>query len=73
MLALDPLLNFSREFLPEQSGGLMDAPLYVIPTLNPNEVDKEALNVDVVSAYPPEFYELCKKGASPGEYGAIDG
>ncbi|MEE8354382.1 MAG: DNA polymerase II large subunit [Candidatus Bathyarchaeia archaeon] len=71
MLALDPLLNFSREFLPEQSGGLMDAPLYVIPTLNPNEVDKEALNVDVVSAYPPEFYELCEKGASPGEYGAI--
>ena len=71
MLALDPLLNFSREFLPEQSGGLMDAPLYVIPTLNPNEVDKEALNVDVVSAYPPEFYELCEKGASPGEYCAI--
>jgi DNA polymerase II large subunit len=71
MLALDPLLNFSREFLPEQSGGLMDAPLYVIPVLNPNEVDKEALNVDVVSAYPPEFYDLCEKGASPGEYGAI--
>ena len=71
MLALDPLLNFSREFLPEQSGGLMDAPLYVIPVLNPSEVDKEAHNVDVVSAYPPEFYELCEKGASPGEYGAI--
>jgi len=71
MLALDPLLNFSREFLPEQSGGLMDAPLYVIPVLNPSEVDKEAHNVDVVSAYPPEFYELCENGASPGEYGAI--
>ncbi len=71
MLALDPLLNFSREFLPEKSGGLMDAPLYVIPVLNPSEVDKEALNVDVVSAYPPEFYELCERGASPGEYGAI--
>jgi DNA polymerase II large subunit len=71
MLALDPLLNFSREFLPEQSGGLMDAPLYVIPVLNPSEVDKEAHNIDVVSAYPPEFYELCEMGASPGEYGAI--
>jgi DNA polymerase II large subunit len=71
MLALDPLLNFSREFLPEKSGGLMDAPLYVIPVLNPSEVDKEAHNVDVVFAYPPEFYKLCEMGASPGEYGAI--
>ena len=71
MLGLDPLLNFSREFLPEQSGGLMDAPLYVIPTLNPSEVDKESHNVDVVDVYPPEFYELCDRGASPGEYGAL--
>jgi DNA polymerase II large subunit len=71
MLALDPLLNFSREFLPEQSGGLMDAPLYVIPVLNPSEVDKEAHNIDVVPSYPPEFYELCEKDASPAEYGAI--
>jgi len=68
MLALDPLLNFSREFLPEQSGGLMDAPLYVIPNLNPGEVDKEAHNLDVVDIYPPEFYGLCKDGGSPGEY-----
>jgi DNA polymerase II large subunit len=71
MLALDPLLNFSREFLPEQSGGLMDAPLYVIPVLNPSEVDKEAHNVDVVPDYPPEFYALCENGGSPAEYGAI--
>jgi DNA polymerase II large subunit len=71
MLALDPLLNFSREFLPEQSGGLMDAPLYVIPVLNPSEVDKESHNLDVVSSYPPEFYELCEEGAIPSEYGAI--
>ena len=71
MLGLDPLLNFSREFLPEQSGGLMDAPLYVIPTLNPSEVDKEAHNLDVVDSYPPEFYRLCGRGASPTEYGAI--
>jgi DNA polymerase II large subunit len=71
MLGLDPLLNFSREFLPEQSGGLMDAPLYVIPNLNPSEVDKEAHNLDVVDSYPPEFYELCREGASPAEYGPI--
>jgi DNA polymerase II large subunit len=68
MLGLDPLLNFSREFLPDQSGGLMDAPLYVIPFLNPSEVDKEAHNVDVAPRYPPEFYKLCGREASPGEY-----
>lgn len=68
MLGLDPLLNFSRSFLPEQSGGLMDAPLYVIPVLNPEEVDKEAHNVDVMRHYPPEFYRLCEEGASPSEY-----
>ena len=71
MLLLDPLLNFSREFLPEQSGGLMDAPLYVIPTLNPSEVDKEAHNVDVMSSYPPEFYKLCNEEASPSEYSVL--
>ena len=71
MIGLDPLLNFSRSFLPEQSGGLMDAPLYVIPVLNPSEVDKEAHNVDVMARYPPEFYRLCDEGASPGEYGAV--
>ena len=71
MLGLDPLLNFSRSFLPEQSGGLMDAPLYVIPVLNPGEVDKESHNVDVMPDYPPEFYRLCGEGADPSEYGAL--
>ncbi|UCD45246.1 MAG: DNA polymerase II large subunit [Candidatus Bathyarchaeota archaeon] len=71
MLGLDPLLNFSREFLPEQSGGLMDAPLYVTPVLNPSEVDGEAHNVDVMPSYPPEFYRMCGRGASPSDYGPL--
>ena len=71
MLVMDPLLNFSREFLPEQSGGLMDAPLYVIPVLNPSEVDKEAHNVDVMPRYPPEFYRLCEEGAEVSEYAPL--
>jgi len=71
LLALDPLLNFSKAYLPQQSGGQMDAPLFVIPTLNPSEVDKEAHNVDVVSRYPPEFYRLCGEGAGSSQYGAI--
>jgi DNA polymerase II large subunit len=71
MLGLDPLLNFSREFLPEQSGGLMDAPLYVTPVLNPSEVDGEAHNVDVMSSYPAEFYRLCGREAGPSDYGSL--
>ncbi len=68
MLALDPLLNFSREYLPEQIGGLMDAPLFIISTINPSEVDKEAHNVDVMPRYPPELYRLAEKRAPPGLY-----
>ena len=71
MLALDPLLNFSKVYLPQQSGGQMDAPLFVIPVLNPSEVDKEAHNVDVNSGYPPEFYRLCAEGAGSGQYGGL--
>lgn len=68
MLGLDPLLNFSREFLPEQIGGLMDAPLFMIPTINPSEVDKEAHNFDIMERYPPEFYRLSTKLAPPNMY-----
>jgi DNA polymerase II large subunit len=71
MVTMDPLLNFSRSYLPEQSGGLMDAPLFIIPNLNPKEVDKESHNVDVIDRYPPEFYKLCSKGASPSDYGML--
>jgi DNA polymerase II large subunit len=71
MLALDPLLNFSKAYLHAQSGGQMDAPLFIIPAMNPSEVDKEAHNVDVVSVYPPEFYKLCAEGAGSGQYGAL--
>ncbi len=71
MLVLDPLLNFSRSYLPEQSGGLMDAPLFVIPNLNPGEVDKESHNVDVIDRYPPEFYDMSMRGAKPNEFGPL--
>jgi len=71
MMALDPLLNFSKAYLPEASGGLMDAPLFVIPNLNPSEVDKESHNVDVISRYPPEFYAMSKRRAGPTEFGPL--
>jgi len=57
LLMLDGLLNFSRSYLPSHRGGLMDAPLILTTTINPTEIDKEALNVDTLSKYPITFYE----------------
>ena len=57
MLALDTLLNFSRRYLPAQIGGIMDAPLLLIPFVNTREVQRQAHDFDVDEAYPLEFYE----------------
>jgi DNA polymerase II large subunit len=67
LLLLDALLNFSLSFLPEKRGGKMDAPLVLIPFLNPKEVDKEAHNVSTARAYPLEFYEAACAGKHPKE------
>jgi DNA polymerase II large subunit len=56
MLALDVLLNFSRRYLPAQIGGIMDAPLLLIPFVNTKEVQRQAHDVDVDGAYSLEFY-----------------
>jgi len=57
MLALDTLLNFSKVYLPAQIGGIMDAPLFIIPVVNPIEVQRQAHEFDVASIYSLEFYE----------------
>ena len=57
MLALDILLNFSRKYLPAQIGGIMDAPLLVIPFVNTKEVQRQAHDFDVDGVYSLEFYE----------------
>ncbi len=66
-LLLDVLLNFSREFMPDRIGGLMDAPLLLSPLLNPSEVARQALNIEVVSQLPTEFYEKTLQGAHSKE------
>ena len=71
MLLMDGLLNFSREFLPSTRGGLMDAPLVLTVQLNPEEVDKEAMNIDTLWEYPLEFYVTSSKGAPPSELEGI--
>ena len=65
MLALDTILNFSKVYLPAQIGGIMDAPLFIIPTVNPLEVQRQAHEVDVSSVYPLEFYDKTLQRISP--------
>jgi DNA polymerase II large subunit len=57
MLALDTLLNFSRVYLPDQIGGIMDAPILLIPFVNTKEVQRQAHDFDVDASYPLEFYQ----------------
>jgi DNA polymerase II large subunit len=65
MLLLDGLINFSRSFLPETRGGSMDAPLVLTSRIDPAEIDKESLNVDVCKCYPLELYTAALRYAKP--------
>ncbi|OWP57455.1 MAG: DNA polymerase II large subunit [Thermoplasmatales archaeon B_DKE] len=67
MLLMDGLINFSREYLPSTRGGLMDAPLVLTVRLNPDEVDKEAMNLDTLASYPLEFYEATERHDVPSK------
>lgn len=63
MLLLDGLVNFSKAYVPDKRGGLMDLPLVLSTRLDPNEVDKEAHNVDTLRRYPLEFYRATARHA----------
>lgn len=71
MLLMDALLNFSRYFLPSTRGGTMDAPLVLNVRLDPNEIDKEAYNMDTAETYPLEFYEATLRFADPNEFFSV--
>ena len=71
ILLLDGLLNFSKQFLPDRRGGLMDAPLVLTTRLDPNEIDKEAHNIDVLWEYPLGFYQACMEYRHPKEIDSI--
>ena len=66
-LLLDALLNFSRSYLPESRGALMDKPLVLTTRLEATEVDKEAHNVDVSSRYPLALYRAAVERRNPKE------
>jgi DNA polymerase II large subunit len=65
MLALDTILSFSKAYLPAQIGGIMDAPLFIIPVVNPLEVQRQAHEVDVAATYPSLFYEKTWQRVAP--------
>jgi len=65
MLALDTILNFSKVYLPSQIGGIMDAPILIIPVVNPVEVQRQAHEVDVAGKYSAAFYEKTWQKAEP--------
>jgi len=65
MLAIDTVLNFSKFYLPAQIGGMMDAPLFIIPVVNALEVQRQAHEFDVASVYPLAFYEKTLEQVTP--------
>ena len=62
-LVLDVLLNFSRAYLPARLGGMMDAPLFIMPVVRAQDVQRQAQEMDVAWSYPLEFYEATLEGA----------
>lgn len=58
MLTLEALIDFSKSYLPDKIGGLMDAPLVVTTVIDPSEVDDECHNMETVEYLPLEFYAL---------------
>ncbi|MFX1419805.1 MAG: DNA polymerase II large subunit [Promethearchaeota archaeon] len=71
MLLLDPILNFSRHYLPSKIGGRMDATLVIGTKIDPNEIDVEAHNIDTLERYPLEFYEATERYSTPSEIESI--
>lgn len=66
-LLLDALVNFSRAYLPQSRGALMDKPLVLTTRLSATEVDKEAHNVDVAPRYPLALYRAALERKNPKE------
>lgn len=61
MLLMDSLLNFSRQFLSDRIGGLMDAPLLIQPLVLPHESQPQAHNLEVTKNLPLDFFNSTLK------------
>ncbi len=71
MLLLDPLINFSRLYLPSKIGGRMDAPLLITTIVYPEEVDEQAHNLDICSRIPLEVFSAAEKARHISDIAAI--
>jgi len=60
LLLLDAFLNFSKVYIPDRRGGLMDLPLVLSLRIDPREIDKEAHNLDTHWRYPLALYEAAE-------------
>jgi DNA polymerase II large subunit len=67
LLLMDALLNFSRKYLPNSRGSVMDACIVLTTILDPKEVDEQVLDLDMVWRYPLELYEAGLVLKKPGE------
>ncbi|MGB9718425.1 MAG: DNA polymerase II large subunit [Thermoproteota archaeon] len=67
ILLLDAFLNFSRHYVPDAAGGLMDTPLIIMPVLRPDEIDDQVYNMENMARYGKDVYLLAEQGAKPKE------
>ncbi|MBI4152929.1 DNA polymerase II large subunit [Candidatus Woesearchaeota archaeon] len=66
MLLMDALLNFSRQYLPDQRGAkTMDSPLVLTSQLIPSEVDDQSHGLDIQWWYPLQLYEAALNYQNP--------
>lgn len=69
---MDSLLNFSRQFLSDRIGGLMDAPLLVQPLVLPHESQPQAHNLEVTKLFPLEFFESTFNQVKASDITSVD-
>jgi len=72
MLLMDSLLNFSRQYLSDRIGGLMDAPLLVQPLVLPHESQPQAHNLEVTKILPLEFFESTYQQSKASDVNSVE-
>ena len=72
MLLMDVLLNFSRQFLSDRIGGLMDAPLLIQPLVLPHESQPQAHNLEAMRMFPAEFFRATLGSPKASEIRCIE-
>ena len=70
-LALDILLNFSKQFLPSRIGGIMDAPILLTVGIKPREIARQAFNLESVGRLPLQFFDATQKRSDPKAVASI--